>query len=213
MRFWGLTLGLVLLGALSAGCGSSSTSISVRGPLEHREYPGGRGAFIMGLAVAPQNPDTVYAAVPGECRIFKSIDGGRSWRNVGLVGPANPLHDWDSQCVDDVWAGRGNVVYASPSDSSYYESSDGARSWHKIRISKVAVAEPQDQYSVADPRDARVIYAVRGHRLSRSADDGQTWRKVAHVGPGVVFLAIARNGKVLYATTSKGAVIRVRLTG
>src|SRR5438876_11758070 len=107
-------VGLLLVPLLLAGCGSGSGNgpISVRGPLEHRQYPGGRGTDISGLVVDPQNSDTVYAAVPGECRIFKSSDGGRSWRNVGLVGPTNPETDWDTQCVWDFWLGRGHVLYA-----------------------------------------------------------------------------------------------------
>jgi hypothetical protein len=212
---------------LLASCRSASISISVRGPLERREYPGGRGTFISGLAVGWQNPDTVYAAVPGRCRIFKSVDDGRSWRNVGLVGPTNPLHDWESQCVWDFWAGRGHVLYASTVDDTF-ESSDAARSWHKI--SGMTAPEPQQSQSVKgalfpvsavarDPRDSRVIYASTlkhyGGRLGgvfKSADGGRTWRRVALTGLSVGHLAIARNGKALYASTLKGAVIKVRLT-
>jgi hypothetical protein len=175
--------------------------------------------------VDPRNPDIVYAAVSGECRIFKSIDGGRSWRNVGLVGPTNPLHDWPSQCVWDFWRGPGNVLYAGTVEDTF-ESSDGARSWQKIS----AATAPKPHYSQSvngpffvsavarDPRDSRVIYAstIKHYRgrlggVFKTADGGTTWRRVALTGLSVDNLAIARNGKVLYASTLKGAVIRVRL--
>jgi hypothetical protein len=221
-------VGLVLLPLLVVACGSGSSSISVRGPLEHRQYPGGRGTWIASLTVDPRDSDTVYAAVPGECRIFKSIDGGRSWRNVGLVGPRNPLHDQDSQCVYDVWTRRRNDLYASTLDNAYtFKSSDAARSWQKV--SDVAEVDPQDSQSVGrapftgseiarDPQDTSVIYAgtskrYLGHRggVFRSADGGRSWRWMALAGRAVDGLAIARDGKALYASTTEGAVIRLRL--
>jgi photosystem II stability/assembly factor-like uncharacterized protein len=81
------------------------------------------------LAVAPSDPNVIYAGLPGTSGyIRRTIDGGANWSTITLVGsdiswikvhPANP-----------------NIIYASRSNYSggakIYQSNDGGMVWSNI---------------------------------------------------------------------------------
>lgn len=92
-------------------------------------------ASIGALAIAPSNPQTLYAGTGEETRgdgVYKSIDGGRSWTNVGLA---------DTHYIGSivVAADDPNVVIvgaigdrtAGP-DRGIFRTTDGGKSWTKV---------------------------------------------------------------------------------
>ena len=118
--------------------------------------------------------------------IFRSEDGGHSWRASGLTGHAV------------------RAMAAAPSDAKVivagaldgvYRSNDGGESWE--RISPENHAELRNLDSVAiDPQDPRTIYAGTFHLPWRTSDGGKSWGAI-HQGmiddSDVMSIAIDRN--------------------
>jgi photosystem II stability/assembly factor-like uncharacterized protein len=146
------------------------------------------------IRIHPTNPDIVYAAVfgkysvPSEERgVFKSVDGGKSWKKV-------LYRDARSGAVD-IAIDRTNpqVLYASLWEayrkeyqmssggpgSGLFKSTDGGETWNEITrapgmpsglIGKVGVA-----VSSANPNRVFALVENENGGLFRSDDAGKTW--------------------------------------
>lgn len=79
------------------------------------------GAQLMGLAVNPKQPKLVLAAGAG---VFRSTDGGRSWKQTfELADGAGPL----------AWApSQPNVAYLVGFDRTLYKTTDAGASWQPV---------------------------------------------------------------------------------
>ena len=173
------------------------------------------------LAVAPSNPKIVYVGT-GEADMrsdiaqgdgmYRSSDGGRSWRHIGLV---------DSQQIAKiiVHPGKPDLIYVAvlghpygpSSERGLYRSRDGGQSWQKI------LARNNDSDTGAidvafEPGNPNVIYAALwqtrrtpwsvyppsngpGSGLFKSTDAGEHWTELMGHGlpekPGRIGLAVA----------------------
>src|SRR6185295_3928056 len=188
------------------------------------------------ILVHPRNPDLVYAAALGhpygpnvERGVFRSRDGGKSWRKV-LGGKEGPGGDAGDVGATDLAfePGRPEVIYAAlwqtrrppwyvypPSNgpgSGLYKSTDGGDSWAPItghgfpakpgRIGlSVAPSRPQRVYAMVDEPDD-----PDAGGLYRSDDGGATWIHGSHDrriwGRGWYFSGITtdpKNPELLYA--------------
>ena len=188
------------------------------------------------ILVHPRNPDLVYAAALGhpygpnvERGVFRSRDGGKSWRKV-LGGKEGPGGDAGDLGATDLAfePGRSEVIYAAlwqtrrppwnvypPSNgpgSGLYKSTDGGDTWAPIlghgfpakpgRIGlSVAPSRPQRVYAMVDEPDD-----PDAGGLYRSDDGGATWIHGSHDrriwGRGWYFSGITtdpKNPELLYA--------------
>ena len=138
------------------------------------------------VVLDPRDPDVLYAAsfqrrrhqwtvVAGgpESRIFKSTDGGTSWRqlagglpggNVGRIGLALSPHD-----PDVLYA----TIAAEHEKSGFYRSTDRGESWEK-RSDYVAIDPQYYQEIFPDPHRPGRLY-VMDVWIQVSDDDGATW--------------------------------------
>ena len=153
------------------------------------------------IAVSESDPNVVYVGT-GEAHIrgnashgdgvYKSTDGGRSWRNVGLADTRQiariRIHPQDPDVV--YVAAQGHVWGPNP-ERGIYRSKDGGRTWSKVLF----VDEKTGASDLAmDPNNPRILYAgfwqvVRrpwelvsggpGSSLWRTADGGDTWKKLS----------------------------------
>ena len=94
--------------------------------------------------------------------VYKSVDGGRSWKNVGLknsehigrivVHPKNP---------DIVYVAAQGPLWASGGDRGLYKTTDGGNTWEQVlKISEnTGVSDV-----VLDPRNPDVIIATAYQR-------------------------------------------------
>jgi len=141
------------------------------------------------LVLDPRNPDVMIAAtyqrrrhvwtlIDGgpESGIYKSTDGGESWRpvksglpevdlgRIGLaISPVDP---------DVVYA----IVEAAEDKSGFYRSTDGGESWEK-RSDHVSSSPQYYQELFADPHARDRVYSLSTFS-DVSEDGGATWNRV-----------------------------------
>ncbi len=150
------------------------------------------------LMIHPQNPDIVFAAAlghvyappggnRGEHGLFKTSDGGKTWRNV-LPGTNDRTGAIDIEInhrnPDILFAAlyetfRNSYTLSSGgSGSGLYKSVDGGETWTKISgggfpegiLGKIGIAIAQ-----SDPDRIYAIVEARNGGLYRSDDGGETW--------------------------------------
>jgi photosystem II stability/assembly factor-like uncharacterized protein len=139
------------------------------------------------LAIDPRRPKTVYASAsattPRES-IYKSVDGGGSWRATGPDGLRGYLGGpivVDRRQPATVYAGGARGLSAS---------ANGGRTWS--RLLSLQRPRPFDGVTIAlDPSRANVLYVGTTHGIMKSEDGGQTWSAPRLAGRSVGDIAIA----------------------
>ena len=146
------------------------------------------------LAADPRDGATVYAAC--FVGLFKTVDGGRLWRQLDvdnptavLIAPSNP-----------------RVIYQVPSDG-VVSSRDGGRRWAKVgsfrRTSNCAA------FAVG-PKDSSSLYCTSDEGLSVSSDGGRQWRPVGAASSlNIWSLAIAPSSLTMVVSVNEGLGGRV----
>ncbi len=194
-----------------AGTGEGNAQRSVSyGDGVYRSDDGGKSWKNLGLkksehigriAIHPKNSNIVYVAAqgplwgPGGDRgLFKTNDGGKTWKNVLAIGentgvtdvvidPRNP-----EVIVAASWQRRRHVftlIDGGP-ESAIHKSTDGGATWTKIVSSAQGIPnEDLGRISFAmSPKDPSVIYATveaanKKSGIFRSTDTGSSWEKRA----------------------------------
>ncbi len=185
-------------------------------------------ASIGALCVAPSNPEVIYAGT-GETDIrsdlasgagvYKSIDGGETWKFVGLketrqiakivVDPSNP---------DIVFVGALGHAYGPNPERGVYKSTDGGATWQhvldkgpELGVADLAIAAAKPNVVFASlwnahrpPWSTYAPIVGDGSGLYRSTDGGQTWQaSTGHGLPegkwGRVGVAVSSDGQRVYA--------------
>ncbi len=196
-------------------------------------FDGQNAASIGALAVAPSDPNTIYAGT-GESDIrsdlasgngvYKSANGGRTWAHIGLedtrqisrivVDPRDP---------NVVYVGALGHAYGSNEQRGVYKSEDGGAHWAKvldqgpdIGVSDLAICSENPQILFAGTWHTRrppwSTYApIDGPDggLYRSQDAGKTWSRLSGNGLpegdwGRVGVAVAPDGRRAYALIQAG---------
>src|SRR5690242_5995687 len=185
-------------GAVGGGVWKTTDAGRVWKPVFDGQAIGSIGA----LAVAPSNPGVIYVGT-GEADmrsdisfgdgVYKTTDGGKNWRNVGLresrhigrilVDPHNP---------DIVLVAVLGRAYGPNPERGVFRSTDGGQSWQKILYKD----ENTGAIDLAfDPRNPQTIYADMwasrrppwstgnsfdgpGSGLYKSEDGGDHWRQL-----------------------------------
>ncbi len=187
------------------------------------------GSYSIGcVAVDPQNPFVVWVGT-GENNaqrsvgygdgVYRSEDGGKGWKRMGLeksehVGKILV----DPRSSDVVFAAAQGPLWGPGGDRGLYRTRDGGRTWKAV----LTVSENTGVSDVVmDPRNPDLLLAAAWQRrrhvfttigggpesaIYKSADGGETWRKVTRGLPekddmGRIGLAISpADPDVVYAT-------------
>ena len=168
------------------------------------------GVSVNDLAVHPKNHNIVYAATAMD-GIYKTTDSGKSWtkltnlkfKNVGFK---------DVRCVT-LDPNSPDTVYAGIEEGIVYVSRNGGSTWNSM----ASGMEPNASiWAIAiDPSDSRVVWAGSRHQgVYRWDSIEQQWIRFNKglSTRAIVDLAISRDGRVLYATTTGEGVFRLQLT-
>lgn len=188
------------------------------------------GQQIGQIAIDPQNPDRVFAAVTGhpygpnkERGLYRSTDGGKSFQNVLFIDEftgasevqIDPSHPnvifagmWERQ--EGAWE---NGAW-SGTHGGLFKSTDGGDHWNKVTGGGLPDNIVQVNVTIS-PADSNRIYieaaTERGVGLYRSEDGGATWvhapeddtRPEARIGGGdlPVPKADAKDPNTLYVAS------------
>jgi photosystem II stability/assembly factor-like uncharacterized protein len=169
----------------------------------------GQGSFSIGtLVIDHSNPSTVWVGT-GENNaqrvvaygdgVYKSIDGGKSWTNMGLKHSEHIGRILiDPRNSDVVYVAAQGPLWKGGGDRGLYKTEDGGKTWKKI------LAGDNDWTGVndvqLDPRNPDVLVATTWQRVRRvytfvaggpgsavwrSTDAGKTWVKSQSGFPSV----------------------------
>ena len=166
---------------------------------------------------------------PG-CGVYKSTDGGRTWKNMGLtdtntiarivIHPKNP---------DVVYVAASGHEWTFNQDRGVYKTIDGGQTWTKVLF----VNEQTGAIDLTlDPGDPETLYAVtwqrirkkwndprnephyRGSGIWKTTDGGQTWKQINRGLPEARFRGrigidlCLKNPRVLYALVDNYEISR-----
>jgi photosystem II stability/assembly factor-like uncharacterized protein len=178
----------------------------------------GEGSYSIGcVAIDPRNPSVVWVGT-GENNsqrsvgygdgVYRSEDGGKSWKNVGLKASEHIgkilIHPKDSSVV---YVAAQGPLWAPGGDRGLYKTTDGGKTWKTV----LTISENTGVTDVImDPRDPEVLIAAAYQRrrhvftlinggpesgLHKTTDGGATWKKLSSGLPkeemGRIGLALA----------------------
>ena len=169
------------------------------------------GALSIGsLALDPHNSDIIYVGT-GECDggwsgltegdgIWKSSDGGRTWKHLGL----EKSYNLGAILIDPEDSDNIFVAAYDKGETGIFKSIDGGKSWKNIRPSRQSFRRLH-----MDPNNSHRLYAeawgnaeVNFATLWRSDDSGEHWKNISPITktPRVMSIALApSNPNRLYA--------------
>lgn len=203
------------------------------------------GSYSIGaVTIDPNNSNVVWVGA-GENNsqrsvgygdgLYRTEDGGRSWRNVGLkqsehIGKIIV----DPRDSNVVYVAAQGPLWGPGGDRGLYKTTDGGKTWEKI----LEISENTGVSDIAmDPRDPDVLYASAYQRrrhvwtlinggpesgIHKTTDAGKTWTRLRGGLPmgdvGRIGLAIApSNPDTVYATVEaadgRGGIFRTTNRG
>lgn len=169
----------------------------------------GQGSFSIGTVVIDHaNPSTVWVGT-GENNaqrvvaygdgVYKSLDGGKSWTNMGLKHSEHIGRILiDPRNSDVVYVAAQGPLWKGGGDRGLYKTTDGGKTWTKILAGDNEWTGVNDVQ--LDPRNPDILVATTWQRLRRtyafvaggpgsavwrSTDAGKTWTKSQSGFPSV----------------------------
>ncbi len=159
------------------------------------------GGSIGAVAVSESDPNVIYVGggektVRGNVSygygMWKSVDAGKTWFNIGLnesrhiprvrIHPQNP---------DVVYAAVLGDLFKSTQERGVYKSTDGGKTWRRVLF---ANADAGAVDLCFDPNNPRIMYATtwrvrrtpyslesggEGSAMWKSTDGGETWTNIS----------------------------------
>jgi photosystem II stability/assembly factor-like uncharacterized protein len=211
------------VGMATAGVYKTTNAGTTFTPVFDNETSSSVGA----IAIAPTDANLVWVGT-GEANnrqssswgdgVYKSTDGGRSWKNMGLrESRAIARIIVDPVDFNVVYVAANGNLWGGGGERGVYKTGDGGLTWNRV----LHVDDDTGATDlVIDPQNNKTLYAASyqrrraqwgmngggpGSTIWKSTDAGQTWAKIESglpAGPkGRIGLAIYRsNANVLYAT-------------
>ncbi len=148
------------------------------------------------VRIHPTNPEVAWVAAGGDAfkknperGVFKTADGGKTWRKVLFVNdgvgamdvelhPGNPsvVYAWMSRIERKPW-----TIISGSNDGGFYKSTDGGETFAKISTGLPGQLVGKGNLAVTSARPDRIyalIEALPGAGFYRSDDAGQRWTLV-----------------------------------
>jgi len=125
---------------------------------------------VLALAGHPESPSNVYAGT--QAGIFKSTDGGESWRSVGAQNIPITAIAFDPERSSNLYA--TGYVFGS---SYLFKSVDTGENWTPLAITANGFSPYQIYALAVDPTNSSILYAA-GSNLLKSTNGGAGWSTI-----------------------------------
>ncbi|MCB0840234.1 MAG: glycosyl hydrolase, partial [Bacteroidetes bacterium] len=158
------------------------------------------------ITIDPNNPNVLWLGTGENVGgrhvafgdgVYRSMDGGKSWKNMGLKKSEHiskiVVHPENS---DVIWVAAQGPLWSSGGERGLYKSTDGGKTWKQV-LGNAEWTGVTD--IVIDPRNPDWMYAATwdrhrtvaaymgggpGSGIHRSTDGGETWEKLTRGIPG-----------------------------
>lgn len=215
------------VGVASGGVWKTTNSGTTWAPIFDNEASYSIGT----ITIDPKNPFTVWVG-SGENNsqrsvsygdgVYRSDDGGRSWKNVGLKTSEHVGRIViDPRNSDHVYVAAQGPLWSAGGDRGLFKTTDGGKSWKNVlSISEntgvtdvvIDANNPDTLYAASYQRRRHVWTFIDGgpeSAIYKSTDAGATWNKLRaglpNVDMGRIGLAISPvDTNVIYATIEAG---------
>lgn len=178
------------------------------------------------ITIDPKNTQTIWVG-SGENNnqrsvaygdgIYKSLDGGNSWKNVGLKNSEHIhkiiVHPENS---DIVYVAANGPLWSAGGDRGIYKTENGGETWTRIHLVSdntgacdlvMNPSNPDEMYAAFQQRRRHVFTYIGGgpeSSIVKTTDGGKTWKKIHNGLPSVdlgrIGLAISpANHNLIYA--------------
>ena len=199
-------------GASGGGVWKTTDSGATWAPISDGQF---QTASVGAIGVADSDPNTIYVGMGESCirgnvmngdGVYKSVDAGKTWKNVGLrdsyhigavrVHPRNP---------DIVYVAALGHLWGPNAERGVYRSTDGGKTWKQV----LTRGDSTGAIDLAmDPSNPRVLYAAfweasrKPWRLDsggpnsglwKSTDGGDNWTDITR-SPGLPRGVLGRIG-------------------
>ena len=154
-----------------------------------------KSEHIAKIVVDPRDSDVVYVAsqgplwsAGGDRGLFKTVDGGKTWKNVKAISEHTGITDllMDPRDPDVLIAASyqrrrhvWTLINGGP-ESGLHKSTDGGETWRELKtglpsgdVGRIGLA----QSSVDPDVIFAIVEAAEGGGFYRSSDRGETWQK------------------------------------
>ncbi|MDA7949894.1 MAG: hypothetical protein MPJ24_00260 [Pirellulaceae bacterium] len=207
----------VLIGSASGGV-FKSTNAGLTWEAIFDDYGSGS---IGDVAFFQKNPNIIWVGTGESANrnssgwgdgIYKSTDGGRSFKNMGLKETHHiaelAVHPTDPNIV---YAAAVGHLWGYSGTRGLYKTSDGGKTWDKLSGGLPTDPKTGCTEIIMDPSDPEVLYAGFYHRLRgpatmhsggreggiyKSTDSGKSWKKLTEGLPtgetGMIDISICR---------------------
>ena len=206
----------------TAGIYKTTNAGTTFAPVFDNEGTGSVGA----VAIAPTDANMVWAGTgEGNNRqssswgdgIYKSTDGGRSWKNMGLRNSRQIAKIIvDPVDFDVVYVAALGDLWSAGGERGVYKTTDGGNTWNRVLHVDDDTGATE---LVMDPSNNKTLYTATyqrrrqqwgmngggpGSNIWKSTDAGQTWSKLENGVPGgpkgrIGLDIYRRNPNILYA--------------
>lgn len=169
-------------------------------------------AFVWDLAIDPNNPDMIYAAIApfagktAESGLFYSTNQGEDWFETDLVG----LRVNSVVAIDDV---NGTTLYAGVGDRWYgttqggvYRRLAGQSEWEQVGPTNAVVqtifVDPDQPQHLLIGVGPRMVNDLPPYGILESNDGGESWLQIFNTQSEFAVLSIAidpQNPNILFA--------------
>jgi len=149
------------------------------------------------VRIHPTDPDIVWVAANGdifkpapERGIYKTTDGGRSWRKTLFLSdspgamdvelqPGNPdvVYAWMNRIERKPW-----TIISGSYEGGFYKSTDGGETWKNVRAGLPTELIGKGNLAVMAAKPDRIyalVEAKPGGGVYRSDDSGESWQMVS----------------------------------